>query len=164
MSHDTMNELMTNVNVQRRLVVHGAIIVLTGLACGLPSVVEAAAPSGRMWQAAHSALLMLGIWLVATGAVLPLLVLPQREARALIVSLLLTAYSFAAAVIIQAVTGVRAISPDVAGVSRIAFVANLLAVLGAFLSASLTLMGALNGLRGAKHRTSVHGSGSRAAQ
>jgi hypothetical protein len=134
---------------QRRLIAHGAIIILAGLACGLPSVVEAARPSGRMWQAAHSALLILGVWLLATAAVLPILVLPVREARGLMAALLLTGYSFAAAVIIQAVTGVRAISPDVPGVSKIAFVANLLAVLGAFLTASLTLIGALNALRDA---------------
>ena len=114
-----------------------------------------------MWQAAHSALLLLGVWLLATAAIVPLLILGERESSALVWSMIITGYSFAAAVIIQAITGERAISPDVAPLSRVAFAANLVAVLGAFLSASLTLMGALAGLRATRQVsgavTAAHG-------
>lgn len=134
-------------DAQRRLVLHGAIILLVGLLCGLPSVVEEASGSGRAWQAAHAALLMLGVWLVATAAVLPLLELPRREREALLLTLSGGAYSFMAAVVIQAATGVRAVSPDVTGISLVAFGANLLSVLGTILAASLTVMGAWNALR-----------------
>jgi uncharacterized membrane protein HdeD (DUF308 family) len=134
-------------DAQRRLVLDGAIILLVGLLCGLPSVVEEANRSGRMWQAAHSALLVLGVWLIATAAVLPLLELPRREREGLLLSLTGGAYSFMTAVIIQAATGVRAISPDVSGISLVAFAANLLAVLGTFLAALLTILGAWNALR-----------------
>ena len=137
-------------DAQRRLVLHGAIILLVGLACGIPSVVEEASRSGRVWQAAHSALLMLGVWLIATAAVLPLLELPRRERAALLFSLTGGAYSFMTAVLIQAATGVRAISPDVPGISLVAFAANVLAVLGTFLAASLTILGAWNGLRASR--------------
>jgi hypothetical protein len=132
---------------QRRLVFHGSVILLVGLFCGIPSVVEVSAGSGRMWQGAHSALLILGVWLIATAAVLPLLLLEAREATALRVSLLLMAYSFTLAVIVQALTGVRAFGPDRSPLNMLAFVANLLAVLGTFLSASLTALGAWNALR-----------------
>ena len=132
---------------QRRLVLHGAIILLVGLLCGLPSVVEEASGSGRAWQAAHAALLMLGVWLIATAAVLPLLELARREREALLLTLTGGAYSFMTAVVIQAATGVRAVSPDVGGISLVAFAANLLAVLGTILAASLTVMGAWNALR-----------------
>jgi predicted permease len=134
-------------DAQRRLVLHGAIILLVGLLCGYPSIIEEANRSGRMWQAAHSALLMLGVWLIATAAVLPLLELPRRERQALLLSLTGGAYGFMTAVVIQAATGVRAISPDVSGISLVAFAANLLAVLGTVLAASLTIMGAWNALR-----------------
>lgn len=134
-------------DAQRRLVLHGAIILLVGLLCGYPSIIEEASRSGRMWQAAHSALLMLGIWLIATAAVLPLLELPRREREALLLSLTGGAYGFMIAVVIQAATGVRAISPDVSGISLVAFAANLLAVLGTILAASLTILGARNALR-----------------
>jgi hypothetical protein len=62
-------------------------------------------------------------------------------------SLVIAGYSFMTAVIIQAITGERAISPDVAGLGKIAFAANLAAVLSAFLAAALTATGAWNGLR-----------------
>ncbi len=147
-------------DAQRRLVLHGAIILLVGLACGIPSVIEEASGSGRAWQAAHSALLMLGVWLIATAAVLPLLELPRRERQALILSITGGAYSFMTAVVIQAATGVRAVSPDVSGIGLVAFAANLLAVLGAFLAASLTIMGASNALRTPRAREAANASGS----
>ncbi len=90
---------------------------------------------------------MLGVWLIAAAAVLPLLELPRRERKALLLSLTGGAYTFMIAVVIQAATGVRAISPDVSGISLVAFAANLLAVLGTVLAASLTIMGAWNALR-----------------
>ena len=134
-------------DAQRRLVLHGAIILLVGLLCGYAAVVEEAGGAGRTWTAAHSALLMLGVWLMASAAVLPLLELPRREREALLLSLTGGAYGFMAAVVIQAATGVRAISPDVQGISLVAFAANLLAVLGTILAASLTVLGAWNALR-----------------
>ena len=134
-------------DTQRRLVLHGAIILLVGLLCGYLAVLEEVSSSGRTWIAAHSALLMTGVWLIATAAVLPLLELPQRERTALRLSLTGGAYSFMAAVLIQAATGVRAISPDVSGISLVAFAANLLAVTGTILAAALTILGAWNGLR-----------------
>ena len=70
--------------------------------------------------------------------------------EALLLTLTGGAYSFVTAVIIQAATGVRAISPDVSGISLVAFAANLLAVLGSFLAAALTIMGAANALRASR--------------
>jgi hypothetical protein len=137
-------------DAQRRLVLHGAIILLAGFLCGYAAVFEEVSRSGRTWQAAHAALLLTGVWLIATAAVLPLLELPRRERTALIVSLIGGAYSFMAAVLIQAATGVRAISPDVPGIGRVAFAANLLAVPGTILAASLTILGAWNGLRASR--------------
>jgi hypothetical protein len=147
-------------DAQRRLVLHGAIILLVGLLCGLPSVVEEAGGSGRAWQAAHAALLILGVWLTAAAAILPLLELPRREREALLLSLTGGGYAFMTAVLIQAATGVRAISPDVGGISLVAFAANLLAVLGTFLAASLTIMGAWNALRASRREPAAEPLGS----
>jgi hypothetical protein len=147
--------MVAQLDAQRRLVLHGAIILLVGLLCGYPSIVEEASRSGRMWQAAHSALLMLGVWLIAMAAILPLLELPRREREALLLTLTGGAYSFMTAVVIQAATGVRAISPDVSGISLVAFAANLLAVLGTILAASLTVMGAWNALRTSRREPSA---------
>ena len=136
---------------QRRLVLHGAIILLVGLLSGYAAVFDEVSRSGRRtWIAAHSAFLLAGVWLIATAAILPLLELPPRERKALLLSLTGGAYSFMTAVLIQAATGVRAISPDVTGISLVAFAANLLALLGTVLAASLTILGAWNGLRASR--------------
>jgi len=137
---------MSTPETQRRLVFHGAVSLIAALLCGIPAVVEVSSGSGRMWQGAHSALLTLGVWLLASAAVLPLLLLERREATALRRSLPLMAYSFTFAVIVQAVTGVRSFGPDRSPVHMLVFLANVLAVLGAFLSASLTALGAWNAL------------------
>jgi hypothetical protein len=108
-----------------------------------------------MWQAAHSALLLLGVWIIASAAVLPLLDLPKAEATALKWSLILAGYSFATAVIIQALTRVRAFSPEGGLLLKVAFVANLAAVLTSFLAVALTLIGAVNWLRSAREHAEI---------
>jgi hypothetical protein len=140
---------------QRELIVNGALVLIIALLCGLPSVVEVSNGTGRMWQAAHSALLVLGVWIIASAAVLPLLELPKTEAAALKWSLILAGYSFATAVIIQALTGVRAFSPEGGLLTKVAFAANLSAVLSSFLAVALTLIGAANGLRDPPEQSAV---------
>lgn len=140
---------------QRRLIVHGATVLVVALLCGVPSVAEVATDAGRMWQAAHAALLVLGVWIIATAAVLPLLDLKAPEASALLWSLPAAGYSFMTAVILQAMTGTRAISPEGGVATQVAFAANVVAVLSSFLVAALTLIGALNGLRTAREVASA---------
>ena len=132
---------------QRQLVFHGAIILLVALTCGLPAVIEVSSGSGRMWQGAHSALLILGVWMLATAAALQWLVLENRESKGLRVALMMMSYSFMFAVIVQAITGQRALGPEGTPLMMLTFAANILAVLGAFLSAGLTAIGAWNALR-----------------
>lgn len=134
-------------DAQRRLVLHGSIVLLIGLSCGIPAVVEVMSGPGRMWQGAHAALLTLGVWLLAAGGILPLLTLADREAAGLRGSLLIMAYSFTFAVLVQAVTGTRSLSPGGGALGSLVFAANLSAVLGAFVSAALIGSGAANALR-----------------
>jgi hypothetical protein len=138
-------------DTQRWLIVHGAIVLLVALGCGIPSVVEVATRTARMWQAAHSALLILGVWVIATAAIIPVLTLAEPEASGLKWSLVAAGYSFMTAVILQAVTGVRAFAPEGSILTKIAFAANLVAVLSSLLAAALTLVGASNAVR-ASHR------------
>jgi hypothetical protein len=144
----TMSQLA---RTQRTLILHGALVLMIALLCGLPSVVEVSNGTGRMWQAAHSALLLLGVWIIASAAVFPLLELPKAEAAGLRWSLILAGYCFATAVILQAATGVRAFSPEGGILTKIAFAANLGAILTSFLAVALTLIGTANGLRADKH-------------
>lgn len=96
-----------NNTARPQLVFHGSIILLVALVCGLPSVVEVSGGTSRMWQAAHSALLVMGAWMFAQAGVLGVLVLKRLEMTVVTWALIATAYSLAFAAIVQAATGVR---------------------------------------------------------
>lgn len=72
---------------------------------------------------------------------------PRREARALVAALLATGYGFTTVVLIQAITGERVFSVSRSPILLLAFVANLVPVLGAFLSTGLILIGARAALK-----------------
>ena len=129
-----------------RLVLHGSVILLIALFCGLPSVVEVSGGTTRMWQAAHAALLLMGVWIFAAAAVLGFIVLKEIETFVLTRALIVAGYSLSFAAIVQAITGVRALGPSTSIVELSVFVANLIVVLASFLSASLTLIGAKNAM------------------
>jgi hypothetical protein len=125
------------------LALHGAIVLLLGLLCGLPAVAEELAGlQPTTWRATHGALLLAGVWLLATAALLPGLVLPPRQRKALAWSLIATGYAFTSAALIQAVTGVRALAPHGTVSSWVAYLANLATVAAGVLAALLTLLGA----------------------
>ena len=78
---------------------------------------------------------------------LPLLVLPPRQQSALCWSLLVTAYAFTAAILIQAITGVRALAPSGTLSSWVAYAANIVTVGAGVLAGLLTLVGAIAALK-----------------
>jgi len=135
-------------NERGQLIFHGAAVLFVGLLCGLVAVAEEAAKSlPQVWRAAHSALLLAGVWLLTTGAIFPHLVLAPREKAGLIWSLLATAYGFTTAVTVQAATGVRAIGPGESPATVVAFAGNVVAVVGGLLAGLLTLAGAWAALK-----------------
>ena len=151
-------------NVERsRLVFHGAAILLVALACGLPSVVEVSDGTTRMWQAAHSALLVMGVWILAQAAVIGLIVLKRHELTVLTWSLVAAGYCLAFAAVVQAATGVRALGPSASPIHMTVFFANLVVVLGSVLSASLTLIGARNAVVAGRRRESLSAEASTTA-
>jgi hypothetical protein len=130
------------------VVVHGAAVLLLGLLLGLAAVVEEiSGTQPLLWRAGHNALLLAGVWLLATAAVLPLLVLPARQVAALCWSLVVTAWAFATAILIQAITGVRALSPGATVPGTVGFVANIVTVGAGLLAGVLTLVGAWGALK-----------------
>jgi len=127
-----------------RLIFHGAIVLLAGLLCGYPTVVESLGgeESVRLWHTAHEALIMMGVWILAMSSVLPALVLGRREAVGLVWSLLAMGYGFMVALIIGGVTGTTSFEPGHTPASMIAFAGSAVGILGALLAAGLTLTGA----------------------
>src|ERR1051325_974857 len=138
-----------NRNERGLLLVHGAAVLLVGLLLGLAAVVEElAGTQPQRWRAGHAALLLPGgVWLLAIAAVLPILVLSQRQKTALCWSLLVTVYSFTIAIVVQASTGVRALAPSSSVGGWIAYVANIVTVGAGLFAGLLTLMGALGALK-----------------
>lgn len=134
---------------QAFLTFHGAVILLLGLLAGLPAVSEELAGSQpTIWRASHGALLLAGVWLIATGAVLPVLRLPAGQGKALRLSLTAAGYAFTTAVLIQASTGVRALTPHGTWSSWVAYLGNLATVACGMLAAILTIAGAWGATRG----------------
>ena len=130
-----------------RVVFHGAVVLLVGLLCGLPTATEAGNESARLWHLAHESLIMIGVWLLATASLLPLLVLEKREASALVWSLVLTVYGFMPALLIEGITETRAFQPTTSPVLLIAFLGNVIGILGSVVTAALLLMGARAALK-----------------
>jgi hypothetical protein len=123
-----------------RVVTHGAIVLLVGLLCGIPTVPEE--EPMRLWHTAHESLIMIGILMLAVSSILPILVLEKREARALVWCLLCTGYGLMIGLILQAIAGHHAFGPSTSPVLMIAFIGSTIGMLGSVLTASLTLMGA----------------------
>lgn len=131
-----------------RLIFHGAIVLFAGLLCGYPTVVESANESARLWHTAHEGLIMMGVWILAVSSVLPALVLPRREGRGLVWSMLVMGYGFMLALVIGGITGVTSFSPGQTVASYVAFTGSAFGILGALLATLLTITGARAAIRG----------------
>ena len=137
---------MTN-HDRLRLIQHGAIILLVGLLCGLPTAVESINETARFWHTAHEGLIMMGIWILTESSLFPSLALRQGEATALVWALLAMGYGFMAALIIGGFNGTTAFAPGGTPVTIAAFLAAVVGILGAVASTGITLMGAHAALR-----------------
>jgi hypothetical protein len=135
-------------NGRALILLHGAALVFVGLLLGLAAVAEeATGTQPHAWRAAHNALLLAGVWLLAMAAALPLLVLTPPQQVALCWALLTTGYAFATAILVQATAGIRALGPDGSVAGWIAFLANIVTVVSGLFAGLLTLMGAAAAVR-----------------
>jgi hypothetical protein len=130
-----------------RLIFHGAIIVLIGLLAGLPTVVESINGAERFWHTAHEALIMIGIFILAASAVVPVLVLERREKSFVVWAFLVMGYGFVVALVIGGAIGANAFEPGGTPVRFIAFLAAMIGIAGAFLATGLTIIGARTALK-----------------
>ena len=135
-------------NERGLILVHGAAALLLGLLLGLAAVAEElAATQPARWRAGHGALLLAGVWLLATAAVFPILALPQRQKTALCWSLLITVYAFAIAIVVQASTGMRTLAPGHSLAGWTGYVANVVTVGAGLFAGLLILLGAVGTLK-----------------
>lgn len=70
-------------DAQRKLFRHGFVILLVAFALGGVAGAAGGGPHARLWLGAHTTGILVGLLVVAVGAVWPQLLLDQRAARAL---------------------------------------------------------------------------------
>ena len=131
--------------LQLHVILHGAIVLLVGLLCGIPFgsvAARAGDDAARAWRVAHAGGAMLGVMLIAIAAVLPQLRLTDLVASLLAWSLVIGAYSFTLGVILAALTGARGLEPGGSATNVVVFLAYLVGALGTLLAVALTIAGA----------------------
>lgn len=84
---------------QLSLVFHGAFFMLVAMSTGTPGFYIAIHqnledPTRMYFRQTHSILIATGIWMIATGGVLPLLKLADRGLSVLVYSLIASGYTF----------------------------------------------------------------------
>lgn len=130
---------------------HGAIVVFMGLLFGLPFGVALTAGWGeesmRAWRVAHAGMVAVGLLLIAIGAALRHLVLGQRQTSWLVWSLVASAYGFTLAVLLRGVAGVKGFQPTGPILNWIAFLSNMVGIVGSLMGVALTIHGASAALR-----------------
>src|ERR1051325_8820109 len=133
---------MTHVR-RLRLVFHGAVVLMVGVLSGLPTVGESInGDAVRAGDTEPGALIMMGSWLLVMASVVPVLVLARREATVLFGALLAMGYGFIVALVLGGAIGVSPFEPGRTPAAFTAFVAAVIGIGGAVISAALTIMGA----------------------
>ncbi len=136
---------------QIQMLFHGAIVLFMGLLFGLPFGVAVTMGWGgesvQAWRVAHAGMVAVGLMLIAIGAALRHQVLGQRLASWLVWSLVASAYSFTLAVLLGGVAGVKGFQPTGPILNWIAFLSNMVGILGSLTGVALTIRGAYAALR-----------------
>jgi hypothetical protein len=129
---------------QRRLVFHGAIILLAGSLCGIPEggAVMHGLPEAQIhaWRVAHDALVAGGIMMIAVGAALPL-VAGASAARWVRWSLVAVGYGAVVGLGLAAVAGVRGLQPTGPALNFVAFLGNVAVAVGTLVALPLLIWG-----------------------
>ena len=139
---------------QLRILLHGLVVLLVGLLCGVPYGRAITHDWGeeavRAWRVAHFGLVVGGIWLMVVAGVSNLLVLTTQSSALLVYSVLTSAYGFTVALVVAAIGGVRGLELAGPALNVIAFLANSVAALASLVSVGVMLFGALVVLRQAR--------------
>ena len=101
----------------------------------------------QRWRVAHAGMVAVGLLLIAIGAALRHLVLGQRQTSWLVWSLVVSAYTFTLAVLIRGIAGMKGFQPTGPILNWIAFLANMVGILGSLTGGTLTIRCAYSALR-----------------
>jgi hypothetical protein len=136
---------------QLQILLHGLIVVLVGLLCGVPygrAITHGWGEEAvRGWRLAHFSLVVGGMWLMVVAAVCDLLALRRREIGILVYSLVTSGYGFTVASVVGASAGVRGLEARGPMINILAFGSNLIASVGALVWAVIMIVGTVRALR-----------------
>lgn len=122
-----------------QLLVHGGIVLLIGILCGIPfgrSIARHRPEDAlRAWRVAHSSLISGGVMMEVVGLALPVLGAAPMAAWFIAVSLIVSGYAFALALPVGAAWGVRGITMRPPAANRFVFLGNAIGSLGSLLGA-----------------------------
>jgi vacuolar-type H+-ATPase subunit I/STV1 len=124
----------------RHLVLHGAIVLFIGLACGGPygRAINRNAPAQvvQSWRLAHASLPMGGILMIAVAALLSNFSVQAYCKWLIALTLIVSSYAFCVSLPMAAVVGHRGLSSQGPLAAKLVFAGNLV---GAWMSAVATL-------------------------
>jgi hypothetical protein len=137
--------------VQRQVLLHGLLILLMGLLCGVPygrAITHGWGEEAvRAWRIAHFSLVVGGMWLMVVAAVMPLLVLSSRGMTTLVYSVVTSGYAFAVALIVAASGGVRGLEAGGPILNIVAFAGYMVASAASLVWVVVSIVGTLKALR-----------------
>jgi hypothetical protein len=145
---------MASVGVKRaqlHILLHGLIVLLVGLLCGVPygrAITHGWGEEAvRGWRLAHFSLVVGGLWLMLAAAVTHLLVLSRRGIAILVSSVVTSGYAFTVAVVVGASGGVRGLEATGPVLNVVAFAGNIVASVASLVWVVITIFGAVRALR-----------------
>jgi len=150
---------------QRRLVLHGIIIIFLGLAAGFPFVTaieSGTAENVRAWRMAHMEGVLNGLLMMAIAGVGASIVLDARKQAVVLWSLILTGYGNIIASIVGASTGFRGLQPAGPAANWVVFILFTIGVVAVIVALALIAYGARPGANAVSARVTVEVSSSSA--
>lgn len=131
---------------QKQLLLHGAVILLIGFACGAPmgrSIVRGRPEAVvRAWRVAHSSLVAGGALLLVLAGVVGHLKLTGWALSLMAAAFIASSYAFALALPLGAHYGVRGLTAEPPGLNKVVYLGNILGVAGFFAGGLVLLWGA----------------------
>ena len=136
---------------QRQVLLHGFVVILVGLLCGVPygrAITHGWGEEAvRGWRIAHFSLVVGGMWLMVVAATVHLLALGRRGIATLVYSVVTSGYAFTIALVVGASGGVRGLDATGPTLNVIAFVCNLIASAASLVWVAVSIFGAVRALR-----------------
>lgn len=135
---------------QRRLVFHGAIVLLVGLLCGIPqaSAITGGADPARIhaWGVAHNAIVLAGIMQIAIAGALSV-VKNVRTVRMIVWPLIAAGYGSIVGLGLAAASGYRGLTPEGPALNMVAFAGNMVVAIGSLAALPLLIWATRGGPR-----------------